>query len=124
LCFAANINSDVIAPFNEGNTRSPIQSVDEAKDVLVKIVEWIYTIFYILAVLFLLMAAYNFLIGGGGKEDKVRAAKEKIKYAIIAIVIALIASGVAVMIKNFLGPEGKGGRQPVRSTESSDVVEL
>jgi heme/copper-type cytochrome/quinol oxidase subunit 2 len=85
---------------------SPIQSVTQATSIFVTIVQWIYTIFYIVAVLFILIAAYNFLLGGSD-ESKIKTAKAQLKYAVIAIVIALISTGVAKIIDNFLTTQGR-----------------
>ncbi len=102
--YAITVNpnqSDIISPFNTGNTQSPIQSVTGAASLLISIVQWAYTIFYIVAVLFILVAAYNF-VQGGSNPKAVETAKAQLKYAVIAIVVALIASGVALVLQRFL----------------------
>jgi hypothetical protein len=77
------------------------QTTSSLVNVLLYATRWIYTIFFIVAVLFILLAAYNF-IQGGNNPEKVKTAKEQLKYAVIAIVVALIATGVSVIIGNFL----------------------
>lgn len=58
------------------------------------------TVFWILAVAMLLFAAYQYLIGGAtGKVDK---AKDLIKYAVIAMVIALVATSIPYLIKSII----------------------
>ena len=95
-----NPNQPNIAPFNTGDTQSPIQSATGAVNLFVTIVQWAYTIFYIVAVLFILVAAYNF-IQGGSNPKAVETAKAQLKYAVIAIVVALIASGVSLVLQRF-----------------------
>lgn len=119
----------IIDPLNQGDMQSPIQSVDDGTNLFITIVQWVYTIFFIVAVLFILIAAYNFIIGGSD-EDKVKLAKNQIKYAVIAIVVALIASSLSLIVKNFLeSPGGSGGTTTPNPTpfpvtlESSTVAQ-
>ncbi len=94
-----------IAPFNTGNTASPVNSVNGVFDIIRNIVIWIYRAFFVVAVIFILMAAYNF-IQGGTNEKKIEIAKGQLKYAAISIVVALIASGLSFIIAQFLGSGG------------------
>ena len=64
-------------------------------------VTYLYEAFYIVAVGFILWAAFNYLQGGNNPE-KIKAAKGQLKYAIIAIVIALVASGVTTILNSFI----------------------
>jgi len=74
-------------------------------DVLRGVVRWIYIIFFVIAVMFILFAAFNYLTAGGDAE-KVTTAKNQIIYAAIAIVVALLAVGFEVIIRNFLSSPG------------------
>jgi len=95
-----------IAPFNTGDTASPINNVGGILDILLSLIKWVYTAFFILTVLFILLAAFNF-IQGGTNPEAVKTAKAQLKYAVIAIVIALLASGVSVIIGMFLASKGQ-----------------
>ncbi len=109
ICMSGTVMAQgIIDPLNQGDMQSPIQSVDDGKNVFITIVQWVYTIFFIVAVLFILIAAYNFIVGGSD-EKKIELAKNQIKYAVIAIVIALIASSLSLVVKNFLESSGGGG---------------
>jgi len=66
-----------------------------------KLVTYLYTAFFIVAVGFILIAAFNYLQGGTNPE-KVKTAKNQLKYAIIAIVIALLSTGISLIINNVL----------------------
>jgi hypothetical protein len=48
------------------------------------------------------LAAFNF-ITAGGDENKIAKAKEWVKYALIGVVIALLAGGVVALLTNLLG---------------------
>jgi ATP/ADP translocase len=120
LTYAQNKELSVnIAPFNEGNTKSPIKNVEEIKDIFINIVKWVYTIFYIVAVLFILIAAYNFLLGGSD-ESKIKTAKAQLKYAVIAIAIALISTGVATIANNFL-KDNSGSNNNSHSSDNNNL---
>jgi hypothetical protein len=94
-----------ISPFQKDpTTASPITNVTDVigpSGILVVAIQWIYTTFFIVAVLFILMAAYNF-IRGGTNPKAIETAKAQLKYAVIAIVIALVASGASAIIDAFL----------------------
>lgn len=96
--FAASVD---IAPFNKGDTASPVTSAPQIFGIVRNIVIWIYRAFFVVAVIFLLIAAYNF-IQGGTNPEKIKVAKGQIKYAVISIVVALVASGLSWIIAQFL----------------------
>jgi len=83
-----------------------IKSVSQFYLILLNIIKWVYTAFFVIAVLFILLAAYNF-IRGGNNPEAVKMAKAQLKYAVIAIVIALLASGVSVIIEQFILNRGQ-----------------
>ena len=71
-------------------------------NLLGTILQIFYTIFFIIAAVFIILAAFSYLTAGGD-DEKVKSAKQKLIYAIVAIVVALIATSVNVVISNFLG---------------------
>lgn len=77
------------------------QTVSGVVDILRNVVRWIYIIFFIIAVMFILFAAFNYLTAGG-EAEKITTAKNQLIYAIVAIVVALLAVGFEVIIRNFL----------------------
>ena len=87
------------------NLSSPIKESSELIDVIARIVGWIYIIFFIIAVMYILFAAFNYLTGANDPE-KIKTGRNQIIYAAIAIVIALLAVGARTIIEGFLG----GGR--------------
>ena len=70
-------------------------------DVLITVVRWIYTLIFIVAVLFILLAAFNFITSKGDPE-KVGTAKSQLLYAIIGIAVALLAYAVVTLVRNSL----------------------
>jgi len=82
---------------------SPIKEPGDIFRILAKIVQYTYTIFFIVAVVFIIVAAFNFLTAQGNPE-KINSAKSQITWAIVAIAIALISVGAAQIIKAFITP--------------------
>lgn len=117
---AVTLAQGVVDPLNEGDMRSPIQNFGETKNIFITIVQWVYTLFFIVALLFILIAAYNFIIGGSD-EEKIKLAKNQLKYAVIAIVIALVASSISLVVRNFLEDAGGGGTAPSPSPTVSGI---
>jgi len=62
-----------------------------------RIAGYIQTIFFIIATIFIILAAFKYLTAQGD-EEKIRIAKQMIMYAVAAIVIALVATGVKYII--------------------------
>ncbi len=98
---AASSGSDLVGPLNSGSTASPVSNPSDFGAILEKIVAWIYTAFFIVAVLFFLLAAYNFMLGGSN-EEHVKTAKNQLKWGVVAIVVALLSVGVSYAIDTFL----------------------
>jgi ABC-type transport system involved in cytochrome c biogenesis permease component len=80
---------------------SPIKSPEDIYKILGKIVRYTYEIFFIVAVLFILIAAYNFLFARGDPE-KVKSARSQVLYAAIAIAVAFLSVGAEAIIKDLL----------------------
>ena len=74
--------------------------------ILQQVVGWVYRAFFVVAALFIIIAAFYYLTAQGNPE-KVGEAKNMIIYAVVAIVVALIAVGMDVMIRTFLSTGGQ-----------------
>lgn len=80
---------------------SPIKEPGDVFRILVNLVRYAYTIFFIVAIVFIIVAAFKFLTAGGNPE-KIQSARTQIMWAVVAIAIALISVGAATIIKGFL----------------------
>jgi heme O synthase-like polyprenyltransferase len=97
------ILSVAILPFTTflvANAAVP-QTPSDVLNLVQKVVGWIYTAFFVVAVLYILLAAFKFLRGADNPQN-VEEAKKRLLYAVIAIVVALVASGVSVFIEKFI----------------------
>ena len=79
----------------------PVRSPDEAISLLRQVLVWLATIFWIVAVIFIFWAAFTYLLARGDQE-KADKAKKMLWYAIIAIVIGLMAYALPTFVNRFL----------------------
>ncbi len=84
-----------------GLPESPIDTASGGLRVIANIVRWVYILFFIIAVLFILFAAFNYL-SGATHPEKIKASHDQIIYAAIAIAVALLAVGASTIIQNFI----------------------
>ena len=66
------------------------------------IIRWIYTIFLVVAIIFVLIAAFQYLTASGNK-DKVKKATDMLMYAAISIVIAILAFSITKIVGSLVG---------------------
>ena len=90
-----------VTPVPPPNVGAPIESVDEGISLLEQILTWIATIFWIVAIIFVLYAGFLYLTAGGDSE-KVQKANHQLIYAVIAIIVGLMAFGLPLLVENFL----------------------
>ena len=68
--------------------------------VLCPIATWVFDILIVLAIVFVVAAAYKYLTSSGDPE-KVKGATKTITYAAVAVVVALLAKGFPFIVINF-----------------------
>lgn len=71
------------------------------------LITWLFTILLVLAVIFIILAAFQYLTAGG-EEEKIKQAHKKIIFAIVAIAVAFLAQGVSFVVAQLLN-SGQGG---------------
>jgi len=69
---------------------------------LTSIVNWLVTISFIIAALFIVLAAFTFITAGGDPE-KINTARNQVLYALIGVAVALLAWGLVALIKSKVG---------------------
>lgn len=63
---------------------------------------WFFAFIIILAVFFLLLAAYKFF-GAGGDQDAISTARKYVIYALVGVAVAILAKALVFVIGDFLG---------------------
>jgi hypothetical protein len=84
---------------------APFSDVTGALNIMCTVAGWIFAILIVLAVIFVLLAAFNYLTASGDSE-KVSKANSQLIYAAIAVAVALFARGFPLLIVNFVGGSG------------------
>ena len=70
--------------------------------ILNRAVTWFFTTFMIVAVIFVVLAAFKYLTSGGDPE-KVKGASRSFLFAAVAIGVALLSISIRFLVQNFLG---------------------
>lgn len=65
------------------------------------VTNWVFTLLLVVAVLYIILAAYEYLLSGGGEE--VKKAHKRLIYAGIAVAVAILAKGVINVVKIVVG---------------------
>jgi fumarate reductase subunit D len=66
---------------------------------------WLYTLALIVAVIFILLAAFKYITAGGDPEQ-VKSAGRSLLYAVVGIAVALLANGVPGIVNSFFEAGG------------------
>ena len=69
------------------------------------VIGWLFTFLVVLAIVFVLVAAFKYLTAAGDPE-KVKGASHQLIYAAVAIVVAILARAVPLLIGSFFGGIG------------------
>jgi hypothetical protein len=80
---------------------APITSLGGVSTTITKIVNWMIGLFWVIAVAFLIWAAFVYLTAGGD-EEKIKEAKSRVVYALIAAAIALLSTGIQAIATSLL----------------------
>lgn len=90
--------------FAQGNLPPAPDIVTNTNDffgLMKTVVNFLFALLIVLAVVFVILAAFKYLTAGGDPE-KVKAANHQIMYAAIAVVIAVLARGVPRLVCSFI----------------------
>lgn len=78
----------------------------DVMQVLDRIVDWLFTILLIIAVIWLILAAYYF-VTAQGDPDRISKARNMVLYALIGVLVAFAARGLVLLVEKIVG--GGGG---------------
>lgn len=70
--------------------------------IINQLIDYFFTLLLVLAVVFILWAAFKYLTAGGD-EEKVGKAHQMLLWAVIAIAVALLAQGVIYLVGSIVG---------------------
>ncbi|SRR3989344_1577023 len=78
--------------------------------LLCKVFGWLFWLLIILAVVFVIFAAFRYLTAGG-EPEKIKKANYSLIYAVVAIVVALLARALPNIIFGFVSGGGDSSAQ-------------
>lgn len=111
------VDDNTLAPLAD-DLGAPVTSLEQGVGLFITTIQWMYTLIFIFAVVFILLAAYTF-VTSSGDEKKVEKAKKQIWYAVIAVAVALLSVSFTVLIQNFLFDGGGGGANPGNTCDTN-----
>ena len=88
----------VTAPDNINN----IGQITGNAGIFCTAINWIFWLLIVLTIIMVLVAAFKYLTAAGDPE-KVKSAGATLLYAVIAVVIALLAKGLPLIVSSFIG---------------------
>lgn len=91
-----------------GETPPPSTGVDSIEGVfelISKAFNILFWLLIVLATIFIIMAAFSYLTAGGDPE-KIKTANQKVIYAAVAVVVAVLAKTIPSIVCGFIGAGG------------------
>lgn len=108
LFLGAVLGATLLVPFlaqaqpgTYGNVTGGPTTASDLVGLIKKITVWIAAIFFLVAVAFIIISAFDYLTAGGD-EEKISSAKKKLVYAIVGIVIAALAFFIPRIVLDIL----------------------
>jgi len=109
ILFILTVASLLILPAVSLAVVSPAETIPEIVtapgDIIIiieAIANWIFVILLAVAVIFVLIAAFQFLTSGGAPE-RISAARSNLLYAVVGVAVAVLARGFIALVKTIAG---------------------
>lgn len=75
---------------------------NDVRDALASITNAFTVILFALAVIFFLIAGFNYLTSGGS-DEKVKTAHKQLIYGLVALAVAIVARGLVFFVQEIIG---------------------
>jgi magnesium-transporting ATPase (P-type) len=111
LSFKAASGMGILGPFLAFAQSAPplpttnITSPSQVLKLMCDVAGWIFAFLMVLAVIFVLVAAFNYLTAQGDPE-KVAGANQALIYAAVAVAVAVVAKALPSVVSGFVGSTG------------------
>jgi len=99
---AAGANNLIPSPANDQTFNKNWFSNSDLSTTLNQIMNYVVGILIVVAIFYVIWAAYDF-VTSNGSEEKVNGARKKIMYAMIGIIVALLAKGIVALVLGAAG---------------------
>jgi hypothetical protein len=104
FAFAQNLQQPT-PPIQANVPQGNITSLQGVLNVLCTVFAWAFYFLIVLAVIFIIIAAFKYLTAAG-EPEKVKEAGTMLIYTAVAIGVALLARAIPLVIGSFLGASG------------------
>ena len=93
-------------------------------DLIRTITNWMFTILLVVAVIFILLAAFKYLASEGGEE--VAVAHKMLIYAAVAIAVAFLAKGIVYVVAELVttGNSSRNGNDSLQIRYQNDNIDV
>ncbi|MCX8015804.1 MAG: hypothetical protein N2692_00625 [Patescibacteria group bacterium] len=91
----------IMAQTNEALPTIQVKNVDDVIKIINNVAAWMYRIILAIAGIFVLMAAFTFF-SAGEKTENVKKARNQIYYAVVALVVAVLAFSIKEIVIKIL----------------------
>ena len=91
------------APALAGSLPSTPTSLNQFIDLICRLAYWLFAFLIVAAVIFIIIAAWNYMLAAGDAE-KVSTAHRMIAYTAVAIIVAVLARAIPFIVVNALLP--------------------
>lgn len=78
------------------------QTGDDFVSTIEGITNWLFVLLLVFAVIFIVLAGFQFIVGGG-EPQAVAQARNKLIWAVVGVAVALLARGIPAAISNLMG---------------------
>ena len=82
--------------------RDDIQKGEQLVDTVEGVIQWIFVAFLLAAIVFVILAAFQFLSGGGDPQQIVQA-RQKLIWAAVAVIVATLSRAIPTVVNNIVG---------------------
>ena len=97
-----NASPGLEPPTPETNIKTDVPPPDSnVENAIGKITNWFFVVVLCVAVIFLLVAGFQF-ITASGDPDKVNSARQNVMYAMVGVAVAVLAKGIVSLIQGLL----------------------
>jgi len=86
---------------NVGQAPTIITDASQITTVINNVVNWFFLIVMTVAAIFILVSAWTFLTAGGN-PDSITKARQMLIYALVGVVVAVLAKGLPILIQSIL----------------------
>jgi predicted permease len=92
----------VLPPFNSGQLPTANDGFNYLAMIANKGIYWLATFAFLIAAIMIIVAGIKFMIAGGDDEKR-RDARNTLIYALVGVVVVILAQNFIEAIKNFFG---------------------